>query len=178
MALPGIPGPVAQLINGHRYDHSSIQANFGALSFTAIQSISYNDSLEPGIQRGQSSKKLGRTRGEYEAAGSLTLLKEDLPELLTLLAALGQGGYMEAVWDLTVTYSKNLGDPTPAVDKLVGLRITDIADDHSTGSDVLVSELTLNIMELSRNGLSATSGGNSVAGAVGSALGGFVGGSL
>ncbi len=178
MALPGIPGAIVQRINGHRYDHSSIQANFGALSFTAIQAISYTDSLEPGIQRGQSSKKLGRTRGEYEASGSITLLKEDVPELLALLAALGQGGSMEAVWDLTATYSKNLGDPTPAVDKLIGIRITEIGDDHSVGGDVLVNEISLDIMELSRNGLSATSGGNSVAGAVGAPLGGFTGGAL
>ena len=45
-------------------------------------------------------------------------------------------------------------------------------------SDVLVVDLTLNIMELTRNGLSATSGGNAVAGAVGSAIGGLIGGGL
>lgn len=178
MALPGIAGSVAQLINGRRYDFSTIQANFGAKSFTSIQSVQYSDTLEPGIQRGQSSKKLGRTRGEYDATGSITILKEDLPELLALLAALGQGGYMEAVWDMTVTYSSGLVDPKPVVDALIGIRITEVGDDHSIGSDVLVNDLTLDIMELTRNGLSATSGGNSVAGAVGAAIGGILGGGL
>ncbi len=178
MSLPGIPNPVAQLINGRRYDFSTLQANFGALSFSAIQSIQYSDTLEPVIQRGQSSKKLGRTRGQYDATGSMTILKEDLPQLLTLLAALGQGGYMESVWDLTATYSNSLTDPRPVVDKLIGMRITEIGDDHSIGGDVLVNELSLDIMEISRNGLSATSGGNSVASAIGSAVGGFLGGSL
>ncbi len=177
MALPGIPSPIAQLINGHRYDFSSLEANFGPLSFTSFQALSYSDSLEPGQQRGQSAKKLGRTRGEFNAEGSITILKEDLPSLLVILTGLGQGGYMEAVWDLTATYSSGLADPNPSVDLLQGIRITEISEAHSVGTDVLVNELTLDIMDLSRNGLSATSGGNSLAG-VGAAVGGFLGGSL
>lgn len=177
MALPGIPSPVAQLINGHRYDFSSIEANFGPLSFTNFQALNYSDTLEPGIQRGQSSKKLGRTRGEYNATGSITLLKEDVPTLLAALAGLGQGGYMEAVWDLTATYSAGLTDVTPVVDALIGIRITEIGDDHSIGSDVLVNEISLDIMEITRGGLSATAGGNSLAG-VGAAVGGIIGGNL
>ncbi|NQY04497.1 MAG: hypothetical protein HRT76_14765 [Halieaceae bacterium] len=177
MALPGIPSAVGQLINGQRYDFSSIEANFGPSSFTNFQAISYSDTLEPGIQRGQSSKKLGRTRGEYNATGSITLLKEDVPTLLAALAALGQGGYMEAVWDLTATYSGGLTDLVPTVDALIGMRITEIGDDHSIGSDVLVNELTLDIMEITRGGLSATAGGSSLAG-VGASIGGILGGNL
>lgn len=177
MALPGIPGGISTLINGNRYDFSSVQANFGALSFDGIQSIQYEDSLEPGIQRANSSKKQGRTRGEHNVEGSITLIKQDVPPLLLLLAGLGQGGYGEAVWDITVTYSAALVDPTPTVDVLIGCRITNISDDHSVGSDVLVQELSLDIMDLTRNGLSMTSGGNSLAGAA-AALGGALLGGL
>ena len=97
--------------------------------------------------------------------------------LLAALAALGQGGYMEAVWDLTATYSGGLTDLVPTVDALIGMRITEIGDDHSIGSDVLVNELTLDIMEFTRGGLSATAGGSSLAG-VGASIGGILGGNL
>ena len=177
MALPGIANPVSTLINGQRYDFSSVQANFGALSFDTIQALQYEDSLEPGIQRANSSKKQGRTRGEYDVTGSITLIKEDVPTLLALLAALGQGGYGEAVWDITATYSAGLVDPNPTVVRLIGCRITNIGDDHSIGGDVLVNELSLDIMELTRNGLSMTSGGGSLAGA-GAAFGGALDGLL
>ncbi len=177
MALPGLPGAVAQLINGHRYDFSSIETNVGPLSFTSFTSISYSDTLEPGIQRGQSSKKLGRTRGEYNATGSITMLKQDVPQLLAALAATAAGGYMEAVWDLTATYSASGTDITPAVDVLRGIRLTELSDDHSVGTDALMQELTLDIMEISRNGLSATSGGASLAG-IGASIGGIIGGGL
>ncbi len=177
MAIPGITSPIAQLINGHRYDFSSIEANAGPLSFTNFQAVSYTDKLDPGSQRGQSSKKLGRTRGEYDADGSVTLLKEDTQTLISQLALLGQGGYMEAVWDLNITYSGGLLDLLPQADMLIGCRIIEIGDDHSVGNDVLVNVISLDLMELTRGGLSATSGGNSVAGTL-ATLGGIVGGSL
>lgn len=177
MAFPGIPDPLSTLVNGNRYDFSSVQANFGPLSFDTIQAIQYEESLEPGIMRANSSKKQGRTRGEHDATGSITLIKEDVPALQALLAALGQGGWGEAVWDITVTYSAALVDPNPTVDVLIGCRITSISDDHSIGGDVLVQELSLDIMDITRNGLSMTSGGNSLAGA-GAAIGGAALGSL
>ena len=176
MATPGIPSPISQLINGHRYGFSSIEASSGPLSFTNFQAVSYTDKLEPGIQRGQSSKKLGRTRGEYDVDGGITLLKEDTQTFIAALAALGLGGYMEAVWDLNITYSSGLTDILPHSDVLTGCRIIEIGDDHSVGNDVLVNEISLDIMELTRGGLSATSGGNSVAGALASIGGALLGG--
>lgn len=177
MSIPGIAGDIAQLIQGHRYDFSSIEANFGPLTFSNFQAVSYSDTLDPGEQFGQSSLKLGRTRGQYNASGSVTLLKEDVQTLLAALAVLGQGGYMEASWDLSISYSSGLVDPLPQTDTLLGCRIVEIGDDHSIGNEVLVNELSLNIMSILRGGLSATSGGNSLAGA-GAAIGGALAGLL
>jgi hypothetical protein len=176
MGLLGVPAPFKQLINGNTFDFSSIEITIGALSYTNVTEITYSDSLEPGILRGTSAKKKGRTRGEYDAEGSITIYKADLATILAELAALGVGGYMEASFDVTVTMSEGLVS-IPVTDSLVGSRITNIEDSHSQGSDALMSTLTLDLMELSRNGLSATSGGPSLAGA-GAAIGGLIGGGL
>ncbi len=175
MALPGVPPVLSQLINGSAYSFSSIELLAGTISFTKLQSVSYNDSLEIGVLRGTSSKKLGRTRGEYDAQASIEVYKPDLPTLLAELAALGQGGYGEAVFDITINYSEGVAALT--TDALIGCRITNIEDDHSVGTDVLTSTLTIDVMELTRNGLSMTSGGASFGG-VGAAIGGAVGGLL
>ena len=91
MALLGIPDPFQQLINGKTFDFSSIEITIGALSYTNVTEITYSDSLEPGILRGTSAKKKGRTRGEYNAEGSITVYKADLASILAELAALGEG---------------------------------------------------------------------------------------
>ena len=175
MGLLPIPSPIAQLINGKIYDFSSIELVAGPQTFSNLQEVSYSDSLEPGILRGTSAKKKGRTRGEYDAEGSITIYKGDLSQLLATLAALGKGGYMEAEFDINATFSEGLDNVM--TDSLVGCRITDIEDSHSQGSDALTVALTLDVMEISRNGLSATSGGPSGAG-IGAALGGLIGGGL
>lgn len=175
MGLLPIPSPISQLINGKVYDFSSIEAVAGPQTFTNLQEVSYSDSLEPGILRGTSAKKKGRTRGEYDAEGTISIYKGDLATLLQTLSALGLGGYMEAEFDINVTYSEGLDNVV--TDTLIGCRITDIEDSHSQGSDALTVSLTLDVMEISRNGLSATSGGPSGAG-IGAALGGLIGGGL
>lgn len=175
MALPGTPPLVGQLINGSAFSFSSIEVVAGAQAFTNIQSLNYTDELEPGELRGASSKVQGRTRGEYSASGSMALYKPDVQTLLATLAALGQGGYMEAVFDITAVYRE--GVAAIVTDSLIGCRITSIEDDHSTGNEALQVTLNLHIMELARNGLSATSGGASAAGAA-AAIGGAIGGSL
>jgi len=175
MAIPGAPPVLGQLINGHAYSFSSIELMVGAESYTNLQSISYNDALEPGELRGTSSKKVARTRGEYTAEGSFEIYKGDLASLLGILAAQGQGGYAEAVFDISANYNEGVSALT--TDALLGCRIVNIEDDHSTGTDALTVTVTLNIMEITRNGLSATSGGPSGAG-IGAAIGGVLGGSL
>lgn len=175
MGLLPIPAPIAQLINGKVFDFSSIELVAGPQTFSNLQEVSYSDSLEPGTLRGTSAKKKGRTRGEYDVEASISIYKGDLATLLGTLAALGLGGYGEAEFDINVTYSEGLDNVI--TDTLIGCRITDIEDSHSQGSDALQVTITLDVMELTRNGLSMTSGGPSGAG-IGAALGGLIGGGL
>ena len=164
-------GLLGRLINGKVFDFSSIKISVNGPIFTNVQEISYSDSLEPGILRGTSALKQGRTRGEYNAEGSISIYKGDAAVLKTALAALGLGGFMEAEFDIIVTYAE-VAAAVPVVDTLRGCRITNADNSHSQGSDPLQETFDLDIMEISYGGVSAVSV------TAGGGIGGIVGGLL
>lgn len=153
-------------INGKLYDYSSIEASPGISAlgilnvalplFSNVSDISYSDGLDPGMFRGTSAVISGRTRGTYEAEGSFTQYKEDYQKFISALALLGLGGYMEAEFDLVITYR----EAPPAlivVDTLLGCRIKHAEDSHSSGNDALVVKVDLSVFKIKRNGLEAVS---------------------
>lgn len=169
MGLPKAPDLVGQLINGTTFDHSSLEFTVkGSLIIAKFSEISYEDSLTPGVLRGADSRKLGRTRGEYDASGSTTLYK---PDALAWIAILGNN-YMEVPFDATLNYGNEGGETF--TDELRGCRITTFSDSSSTGGDALMAEVSLDIMEIVRNGLSGTGGTGNLAG-IGAAIGGALG---
>src|SRR5262245_3632205 len=89
------------LINGRRYDFSSITLNAAGTKLTGFTSIKYSHKLTPKKVMGTHPQPIGRTRGEYEAQGSLTLYRQEMDELRTQLGP----GYMEVIFDITVSYA-------------------------------------------------------------------------
>lgn len=147
-----MPNPIAQLINGMRYDFSSIELNILGIPFTLVTEINYSDSLEPGTLRGTSPKKLGRTRGEYDAEGSITIYKADYNQLTTLLLPLALGGgFMEAPFLITVMYQEVRSEGL-ITDTLRGCRIVSNDSSNSQGGDPSMMSIDLNIMEILWNG--------------------------
>ena len=142
-----IPG-IDTLKGDLRYDFSSMEASFNGVIFTGITEISYTQTLTPGIQRGASARKLGRTRGEYDATGSFTMYKEEYDELIQALAAGGiatSRGYGEVPFVITLVYEEG---GRIKKDKLSGARITNDEDSHSQGSDALVVSAELDLMKI------------------------------
>ena len=153
------------LLGDNRYDFSSLEASFNGVIFTGITEISYTQSLTPGIQRGASARKLGRTRGEYDATGSFTMYKEDYSQLIAALAAAGIGslrGYGELPFVITAVYEEG---GRIKVDKLKGARITNDEDSHSQGSDILVVSAEIDLIEIERDGAKMV-GESNIAGAL------------
>lgn len=150
MPLPG----TGRIINGKKYDYSSITATALGLPYEGITEITYSDTLEPGILRGTSAFMRGRTRGMYEAEASMTMDKGDFEKLKDALTGLGLGGFMEAEFLITVTY-RELG-PTGDVlitDTIEGCRIKHQENSHSAGnSDGLVTKLDLSVYRIGWNG--------------------------
>lgn len=140
------PKPV---INGVVFDHSSIEINVNGARYVVVSEISYSNSLEPGKQRGAAAKVLGRTRGEYDAEGSIKMSKDDGA---TLMKALGNG-YMTKSFPVVCNYSE-VGQDIQT-DTLQGCRITKV-ENTSSGTDALETTFSLHIMNLLLNGLDAT----------------------
>ena len=139
------------LVNGNRYDFSSIEVNVNGVMFKGIKSINYNDKLTPGAVYGTNAMKIGRTRGVYEASASIEVFKEDWFILAPAIASLPPFGLGEASFLVTVMYAELLAPVV--VDVLGGCRITEVDDSHSQGGDALVIKATIDPMWISRNGV-------------------------
>lgn len=116
------------LINGVRFDSSSVELKLNTLRYIGITEIEYEDGLAPGRVDGLNPQALGYTRGKYDAGGTIRILREEFNDLTTNLLTIAQGTF-EANMVCTVTYSElpPAAIPTGSVagtttDTIVGLR--------------------------------------------------------
>jgi len=136
------------LINGTKHDWSSIEVDLGdAGIFTGISELTYSDTLEPGIVRGASPQKLARTRGEYNAEGSMNLWLQDAREFMDSLGP----GFKEVVFNITAMYSA-VGSEV-VTDRLIGCRITSTESGGSQGPDPIGTTFGLDIIRIEWNGV-------------------------
>ena len=152
-----IPSP---LVNGNRYDYSSvqIQVNGFPLLGQEVVAVDYKHGLKPSSVFGSSPRKLGRTRGQYEADATLEITKESYG---TLVAALSQNplfGYMEASFQIDVVY-QDVSHPTSIQDTLLGCRIVEESEGHKASGDGLTVRVTLDVIEIQRDGIPAIAEG-------------------
>lgn len=157
--LPSFPIP---MINGARFSWASVQIGLAGKKTIGVKSINYKDPLKPGKVRGTNAQVIGRTRGNYDAEGSITVYREDFLDIITYLATLigvtsglsPNGlppGFKEVAFDITVAYSEVPASPVQ-MDVLKGCRITDSEMDGSEGEDALAMKLSLDILVISWNG--------------------------
>lgn len=144
------PNPI-QIINGNRYDFSSIEANVDGQNYLGFKSINYGHSLEPGEAWGTSAQHLGRTRGQYKPEASFEMYLE---EYSFLIAQLGDG-YMESYFDINVHYEE---DGVVITDQLLGFRIKKAEKSHSQGSEPLTVKVDGTIRGLIENGVAPLNG--------------------
>jgi hypothetical protein len=158
MALQ-VPAPLGTIIRGHVFDFSSVTMSVeGKTQFCSFQEIHYTWSRDIGILRGNgSTMKKGRTRGEFQFEGSITMAREDATPFHRLLASLGFGSFGEAVFDLIVTYSDRLQNK-PDTDTLIGCTITSSENAHSRSPDPLTVSYDIDIMDIKYNGFSPAAG--------------------
>lgn len=135
-------------VNGKVLDFSSIEIDLGEAGiFTAFSSISYSQSRDVGVMRGTAAEKLGRTRGQLDAEGSLEFSsKQSASDFRKALGA----GWMEREFDITVNYTE--GDVN-ITDVLVGATCTGVDNDHSEGTDALGETWELDVMRIEYDGL-------------------------
>lgn len=160
MPLPG----TGRKINGKVYQYDNLEIVINGIPYQGITEINYSDTLEPGILRGTSVYMRGRTRGSYEAEGSITIAKADFEAVKEALIALNRGGFGEVEFLISVSYSEAT---SPLInDTIEGCRIKHQENSHSSGnSDGLLTKVDLSVFRIGWNGKYAVSDG--VAGAVG-----------
>ena len=129
-------------VNGTYFDHSStrIILPFGNNDLTTIhiKSISYQQSLEPGIIEGVHAVDNGTGVGKYKAnSNSFTIAKEAWDLLLSALPS----GYGTITFDFEIFYVSRSTFQDSKV-KFVGARITSVGGGTSSGSAGL--EVTVN----------------------------------
>lgn len=143
------PAILYPLINGVRYDWSSVDIKIDGLIYGGVKEISYSNSLEPGKLRGNKAQFIGRTRGEYSAEASITLYRLEYHALIEALWA--KGGYMEVSFNIFASYSE--APPAPVItDHLLGCRIKKDDFSGSEGGDPQAVKLDLDLMMMLPNG--------------------------
>lgn len=129
------------LINGLRYDWSSIELRIRGRRRKGFTEVSYTTSREHGKPGGAGDRRAGRTRGQVSDEASVTMLAEDARKLL---AELGQN-FGTRPFDIVVSYSEGIRTHT---DTIRGACIKSVGNAHQRGSDGLVIRLDLDPMEI------------------------------
>ena len=140
------------LINGNKFDFSSVEVRVNGVPFGGVKALDYTDTLEPGdVYSAGAAMRIGRTRGQYKAEGSLEMYKDDADKMMTALAAQGMGGFMEANFIVNADFSELPGAGIQ-VDVLSGCRVKKTSSTHQQGSDALTVKFDLDILYIIRNG--------------------------
>lgn len=128
-------------INGVYPQFADIEMDIEGLDpMAGFTELNYSGKLEPGAVRGNHPQKLGTTRGEYDADGSVTMLRPWFDQMVTTLG----DGWMERRFNMNVTI--RVDDSTPIVtDNLLRVRFKGHSNDGSKGSDPLMVKLDLDI---------------------------------
>lgn len=141
------------MVNGVRYDFSSVDLEFAGVIKKGVKAISYSEELAPGELRGNRASMIGRTRGKYSAEGSMEMFKSEAQEFLAFLAAQGQG-YLETAFQINVVYSEPTTPDLTMVDTLMGVRIKKAGDELQEGEEPATIKFDLSIIKINRNGAS------------------------
>ena len=140
------------LINGVKFDWSSIELSMAGGIFTGCSELAYKQTREVGEVYGTGAEKLARTLGQLNADGSVALYRRDEQDFLAKLTNNGQSGYLDTSFDITVIYSATGGDGT-LTDKCIGCVITELDISGSAGTDHVMVTCTLDIMRVELGGI-------------------------
>ncbi|MBI2388638.1 MAG: hypothetical protein HYV09_03390 [Deltaproteobacteria bacterium] len=140
------------LINGFRYDFSSIVFHINGDLVLGVKEIAYKNSRERGEVRGTALQRLAKTRGQYKCEASCTLFRREFDELIVTLG----DGYQDIVFPITVSYA-NDGQPL-VTDTVVGCTLDEDDHSNSAGTDPTEVKVTLNPMYILMNGIAPFKG--------------------
>lgn len=134
--------------NGEYPDFSSITMDIaGTRMPVGLDELNFEDGLEPGEVKGNSSQVIGTTRGEYTSSADFSC---PVPQMQSITALLAQrGGVYSTRFNIVINMKR--GGIIDTVE-LLGCRIKKISDAHQQGTDALKRKAELHVLGLIRNG--------------------------
>lgn len=140
----------APFINKCMYDFGSVTITItlpsGATkTYADIKEIKYTATREIAKRRGTSPFARGRTRGTIDFEGSMVMYKSGPTGFDQMVADFGDG-WMEAVFDITVTYGND--DQTITTDLLRSVTFLKDEGGGAEGADDMEVSLDLDIMSI------------------------------
>jgi len=141
-------------INGVRASWADVECSIGktgaAKKITrAVKSINFTDELKPGVIRGNSAKKQGRTLGIHDPSADATFFDAEFTQLVDDLG----DGFGAIPIDITICYVPATGLAMKKVE-LIGCRITKHEGGGEEGEDALEVAVDLDPMDVLINGKS------------------------
>lgn len=134
------------IVQGKAYDHATAEFSIASQLRTAVKECKWTEKRDVGKVFGNQPNKLARTRGQYDPTGKLTLYQEEGERLISELG----DGWMEAVFDITVTYGMD-GHPLQKV-VLHDCTITSAEGGSAEGTEANESAFELDVMWVEHNG--------------------------
>jgi len=135
-------------VNGHVYDFSSVEITIDGRIYTAIGSISYNQTVEEGELRGAAAEVLARTRGQL-SKGEGELAFSSAEEAQELIDVFGDG-YLEKTFTVAITFSAT--GAALMRHELFGCRFLEAGMDMSQGTDPIGTAMPFSFLYMTRNG--------------------------
>lgn len=140
----------AVTVNGRYLSFASAEAKCDGQVYSGIKGLNFKQSLKSKKVKGRGPYPKGRTRGDYEAEGSIEFLKEYAKAFRDALAAKNKS-YGLVEFDVLLYFSESKLDPTHEV-KLVSCRVEDEDEGHAQGSDELSEKWSLSVMWIEKDG--------------------------
>lgn len=148
------------LLNGTRYSQKSCGFQIAGAPYVGIAAMDYADLIEDELVHGanRDGAPLGSTSGKYVPdVCTMTMLadvfrKKFLPQHAALSAAMGGVGTVSA-HRFPISVSMREGLAPPDLDVLSGCRILGFKDAYAEGAGVKVTEITIRVLSISRNGI-------------------------
>lgn len=138
------------LINGEYYDFASCSFDIAGTRFPGgLEEINYEDGLDPGEVRGNSTQLIGTTLGTYTASADFSAYLPQMDEFRSVLVR-KYGNVYAARFNITLVLERNSLTSTV---EILGVRVKKISAAHKSGNDALMEKAELHVLGIIRNGV-------------------------
>jgi hypothetical protein len=144
------------LINGLQHSWASTECKMDSEKYAGLTKISWEQSVEETMSRGQGPNPRGRTRGRYvPGTVSITMAKSSAQAFKAALAAKSSSGtaWATVVFPITLQYLEP--NDTPITVEFIQCRLLKSSAANEEGPDPSQEDLEISTMKILENGLSA-----------------------